>query len=75
MDIHKKYAKPPIFLPTFNIERVLFPPFFSKLEEIFFRLLQGRSGVDFLQIGCHLLDVLLTDEVGGGTNLVDDTPL
>ena len=65
----------PVFLPALYARGVLAAPFFSELEQVFLRFLQGDSGVNFLQVSRHLLDILPADIPGGGTNLVDDAAL
>ena len=65
----------PIILPAFDAGRILLPPFIAEAAQVFFCLLQRHGGVDLLQIGNQLLDVLVADILGGAADLVDDAPL
>jgi len=74
--IFKKGAQNfPVFLPAFDTGGILTPPASPKGQEVFLCLVQRHSGANFLQVSHHLLDVLLADVPGGGTNLVDDAAL
>ena len=65
----------PILLPAFDTGGVLLPPLFFECHEVFQGLIFGDGSVDLLQISHQRLDVLITHKAGGGTNLMDDTPL
>jgi len=65
----------PVFLPALHARGVLFSPFLRKLKQVFLRLIQSDRGIDFLQIGCYLLDVLPADKAGRRADLVDDAVL
>ncbi len=64
----------PVLIPAFHARGVLLPLLLRKLKQVLLRLFQGHGGVE-PQICGHLLDILPTDEMGGGTDLVDDAAL
>ncbi len=65
----------PILLPAFHTGWVLFSPFLRELKQVFLHLVQGDRGIDFLQVGCYLLDVLPADKADRSSNLMDDAAL
>ena len=65
----------PVFLPASDAGRVLFPPCVGELPQILFCFLQRYSGVDQLQVSHELLDILVTDILGGTADLMDNAAL
>ena len=65
----------PIILPAFDAGRVLFSPLFFERHKMIQRFIFRDGGVDLFQIGHQRLDILIAHEAGGGTDLMDDTPL
>ena len=65
----------PVVLPAFHAGGILLPPGIPKGTQIPLCLLKCDSGIDLLQVGYDLLDVLVADVLGGAADLVDDAPL
>ena len=65
----------PVFLPAFHTGGILLPPALCEAAEIVLSFFQRDGGIDLLQIGHELFDVLIADITSGAADLMDDTPL
>ena len=65
----------PVILPALNAGGILLPPGIPKGTQIPLCLLKCDSGIDLLQVGYDLLDVLVADVLGGTANLMNDAAL
>lgn len=65
----------PVFLPALDAGGILSPPALTEGQKIFLRLVQCHGGVDLIHIRNYLLDILVADIAGGGSNLVYDAAL
>ena len=62
----------PVILPALNAGGILLPPGIPKGTQIPLCLLKCDSGIDLLQVGYDLLDILITDIFGGTADLDPD---
>ena len=65
----------PVFLPALDAGGIFPTPGIGKILQVLHGLLLGSCGVNFLQIGGHLANVLVADIAGGAADLMHDAPL
>lgn len=67
--------KLPGVLPALDAGGILLAPGVRKAAQVFLRLVHGNGGIDILQVGNNLFDVLIADIPGRAAELVHDASL